>query len=167
MVFSSISFLYYFLPIVLLFYFIVPSRFRNLVLLIFSLIFYFYGEPKYIWVLILSCLINYIFGLIMQKHRKKIYLIMAITFNLLLLCYFKYINFFITNINNLFGSSLSLINVVMPIGISFFTFQTMSYVIDVYRGKVEANKNIINFSAYVCLFPQLVAGPIVRYSSIN
>ena len=167
MVFSSISFLYYFLPIVLLFYFIVPSKFKNVVLLIFSLLFYFYGEPKYIWVLILSCVINYIFGLIIEKHHKKIYLILDIAFNLLLLCYFKYTNFFIQNINNLFSSNLSLIDVVMPIGISFFTFQTMSYVIDVYRGDVKANKNILNFSTYVCLFPQLVAGPIVRYKDIN
>ena len=167
MVFSSISFLYYFLPMVLLFYFIVPSKFKNVVLLIFSLLFYFYGEPKYIWVLILSCVINYIFGLIIEKHHKKIYLILDITFNLLLLCYFKYTNFFIQNINNLFSSNLSLIDVVMPIGISFFTFQTMSYVIDVYRGDAPANKNILNFSTYVCLFPQLVAGPIVRYKDIN
>ena len=167
MVFSSISFLYYFLPMVLLFYFIVPSKFKNVVLLIFSLLFYFYGEPKYIWVLILSCVINYIFGLIIEKHHKKIYLILDITFNLLLLCYFKYTNFFIQNINNLFSSNLSLIDVVMPIGISFFTFQTMSYVIDVYRGDLKANKNILNFSTYVCLFPQLVAGPIVRYKDIN
>lgn len=167
MVFSSISFLYYFLPMVLLFYFIVPSKFKNVVLLIFSLLFYFYGEPKYIWVLILSCVINYIFGLIIEKHHKKIYLILDITFNLLLLCYFKYTNFFIQNINNLFSSNLSLIDVVMPIGISFFTFQTMSYVIDVYRGELKANKNILNFSTYVCLFPQLVAGPIVRYKDIN
>ena len=167
MVFSSISFLYYFLPMVLLFYFIVPSKFKNVVLLIFSLLFYFYGEPKYIWVLILSCVINYIFGLIIEKNHKKIYLILDITFNLLLLCYFKYTNFFIQNINNLFSSNLSLIDVVMPIGISFFTFQTMSYVIDVYRGDAPANKNILNFSTYVCLFPQLVAGPIVRYKDIN
>ena len=167
MVFSSISFLYYFLPMVLLFYFIVPSKFKNVVLLIFSLLFYFYGEPKYIWVLILSCVINYIFGLIIEKHHKKIYLILDITFNLLLLCYFKYTNFFIQNINNLFSSNLSLIDVVMTIGISFFTFQTMSYVIDVYRGDLKANKNILNFSTYVCLFPQLVAGPIVRYKDIN
>ena len=167
MVFSSISFLYYFLPMVLLFYFIVPSKFKNVVLLIFSLLFYFYGEPKYIWVLILSCVINYIFGLVIEKHHKKIYFILDITFNLLLLCYFKYTNFFIQNINNLFSSNLSLIDVVMPIGISFFTFQTMSYVIDVYRGDLKANKNILNFSTYVCLFPQLVAGPIVRYKDIN
>lgn len=167
MVFSSISFLYYFLPIVLLFYFIVPSKFKNFILLIFSLLFYFYGEPKYIWILILSCLINYIFGLIIEKRRKKIYLIISVVLNLLLLGYFKYINFFIENINNIFNSSLSSINVVMPIGISFFTFQTMSYVIDVYNKNVKVNKNFINFATYVCLFPQLVAGPIVRYKDIN
>ena len=171
MVFSSISFLYYFLPILLLIYFLVPSKFRNIVLLVFSLIFYFYGEPKYIWILILSCIINYIFGLLIEKnlHKKfaKIYLILAVIINLGLLCYFKYINFFIDNINNLFKTNMSLFNIVMPIGISFFTFQTLSYVIDVYKKRVGASHNFLDFATYVCLFPQLVAGPIVRYSSID
>lgn len=169
MVFSSITFIYYFLPILLLIYFITPSKFKNIILLIFSLFFYFYGEPRYIWVLILSCIINYLFGLIVEKYKKFkcFFLISSIIFNLGLLCYFKYTNFFIDNLNSVFNIGLSPIYVVMPIGISFFTFQTMSYVVDVYNGKVKADKNVLSFATYVCLFPQLVAGPIVRYSQVN
>ena len=155
MVFSSITFLYYFLPI----------------LLLFSLLFYFYGEPTYIWILLFSILINYIGGLVIgtndDKKIKKISLILTIIFDVGLLFYFKYTDFFISNINNLFGSNFSLIHVVMPIGISFFTFQTMSYVIDVYMGNVKYNKNILDFGTYVALFPQLVAGPIVRYKDVD
>ena len=171
MVFSSITFIYYFLPLLLLIYFLIPSKFRNFVLLIFSLFFYFYGEPKYIWVLILSSVVNFLFALLVEKYRdkkiSKFYLIISIIFNLGLLCYFKYTNFFIENINNLFGIGIKSISVIMPIGISFFTFQTMSYVIDVYKGEVKADKNIFSFATYVALFPQLVAGPIVRYSTIK
>ena len=171
MVFSSITFIYYFLPIVLLIYVIYPNKYKNLVLLVSSLLFYFYGERVYIWILLLSCIINYFFALLIEKNRNnqkaKIYLIISIICNIGMLCYFKYTNFFIQNINSLFNIKLSLFNIVMPIGISFFTFQTMSYVIDVYHGKVKANKNILNFATYVCLFPQLIAGPIVRYSDVN
>lgn len=171
MVFSSISFIYYFLPILLLIYFLLPSKYRNIVLLIFSLIFYFYGEPKYIWILILSCIMNYFFGLILEKNIdkrcSKLYLVIFIIINLGLLCYFKYINFFITNINNIFNTNINLLNVVMPIGISFFTFQTLGYIIDVYKRRVDASHNFIDFATYVCLFPQLVAGPIVRYKDVN
>ena len=169
MVFSSITFMYYFLPIVLLIYFIVPSKFKNLVLLLSSLAFYFYGEPTYIWVLLLSCFINYISALLIDKYRKKskLILILAVIFNLGMLMYFKYTNFFIDNINNLFKLDINSIKVIMPIGISFFTFQTLSYVIDVYTKKVKANKNFITFASYVSLFPQLIAGPIVRYSDIE
>jgi len=171
MVFSSITFLYYFLPILLLVYFLMPSKFKNLVLFIFSLLFYFYGEPTYIWILLLSILINYIGGLIIgksdSKKIKKICLILTILFDVGLLFYFKYTDFFISNINNIFGSGFSLMNVVMPIGISFFTFQTMSYVIDVYMGNVKYTKNILDFGTYVALFPQLVAGPIVRYIDVD
>ena len=166
MVFSSITFIYYFLPILLFIYFLVPSKFKNVVLLIFSLLFYIYGEPKYIWILILSCLVNYVFGLLVEKRKKKVYLVLDIVFNISLLCYFKYTNFFLQNINGLFNTNISLFNIVMPIGISFFTFQTMSYVIDVYRG-MKADKNFFTFATYVCLFPQLVAGPIVRYKDIK
>ena len=171
MLFSSITFLYYFLPILLLIYFIVPSKFKNLVLLLFSLLFYFYREPTYIWILLLSILINYIGGLVIgtndDKKIKKISLILTIIFDVGLLFYFKYTDFFISNINNLVGSNLSLIHVVMPIGISFFTFQTMSYVIDVYMGNVKYTKNVLDFGTYVALFPQLVAGPIVRYKDVD
>ncbi len=167
MVFSSITFLFYFLPILLLFYFIVPSKFKNLVLLIFSLLFYFYGESKYIIILLLSCIMNYIFGRIIGKNRKKSILIVSIILNLGLLIYFKYTNFFIDNLNNLFNLNINALNVIMPIGISFFTFQTLSYVVDVYRGDVKASKSFISFACYVSLFPQLIAGPIVRYADIE
>ena len=171
MVFSSITFLYYFLPILLLIYFVVPSKFKNLILLLFSLLFYFYGEPTYIWILLLSILVNYIGGLVIGKSKskdlKKLYLILTIIFDVGLLFYFKYTDFFISNINNIVGSNLSLMHIVMPIGISFFTFQTMSYVIDVYMGNVKYTKNILDFGTYVALFPQLVAGPIVRYIDVD
>lgn len=169
MVFSSITFMYYFLPAVLLIYFIVPSKYKNLILLLSSLAFYFYGEPTYIWVLLLSCFINYISALLIDKYRKKskLILILAVIFNLGMLMYFKYTNFFIDNINSIFKSNIKFIKVVMPIGISFFTFQTLSYVIDVYTKKVKANKNFITFASYVSLFPQLIAGPIVRYSDVE
>ena len=171
MVFSSITFIYYFLPLLFLCYYLVPKKVRNLILLIFSLAFYFYGEPVYIYILILSILVNYIFAIFidkaLKKSFKKLFLILAIIFNLSFLIYFKYTNFLISNINNLFDSSLSLLNITMPIGISFFTFQTLSYVIDVYRGDVKASHNLIDFATYVSLFPQPVAGPIVRYLDIN
>ena len=167
MVFSSITFLYYFLPILLGIYFIVPSKFKNVVLLLFSLLFYFYGEPKYVFVLLFSCLINYLFGLILEKKKKKSLLVLAITINLGLLVFFKYINFFTDNLNNLFGLNIPLLNLVMPIGISFFTFQTLSYVVDVYKKEVEADHHFLSFATYVCLFPQLVAGPIVRYKDVH
>lgn len=171
MLFSSISFLYYFLPLVLIVYFLTPSKYKNFILFFFSMVFYFYGEPKYIWLILLSCFINYTYGLLIYKsssHKvRKTYLIISITLNLGLLFYFKYANFFVSNLNSILGLGLSPTNFSMPIGISFFTFQAMSYVFDVYKKEVKANKNFINFSSYVILFPQLVAGPIVRYTTIN
>lgn len=168
MLFSSISFLYYFLPLLLLIYFIVPSKWKNIVLLIFSFLFYFYGEQQYILILLLSCLMNYIFGLWVEKgkHKKGI-LWFAIVSNLGLLIYFKYADFLIANLNQIFHLNISLFHVIMPIGISFFTFQTLSYVVDVYWGNVKANHNFLEFATYVTLFPQLVAGPIVRYSDVE
>lgn len=168
MLFSSITFLFYFLPILLIIYFIVPKKFKNLVLFIFSLFFYFYGEPKYGFLLLLSCVINYIMGSLIDKHRKygKIFLIIALVYDIGSLLYFKYLDFFIENINNIFKSEIPLFHIIMPIGISFFTFQTISYVVDVYNKKVEPSKSFLNFATYVCLFPQLVAGPIVRYETI-
>ena len=168
MLFSSITFLFYFLPILLIIYFIVPKKFKNLVLFIFSLFFYFYGEPKYGFLLLLSCVINYIMGSLIDKHRKygKIFLIIALVYDIGSLLYFKYLDFFIENINNIFKSEIPLFHIIMPIGISFFTFQTISYVVDIYNKKVEPSKSFLNFATYVCLFPQLVAGPIVRYETI-
>lgn len=168
MLFSSITFLFYFLPILLIVYFIVPKKFKNLVLFIFSLFFYFYGEPKYGFLLLLSCVINYIMGSLIDKHRKygKIFLIIALVYDIGSLLYFKYLDFFIENINNIFKSEMPLFHIIMPIGISFFTFQTISYVVDIYNKKVEPSKSFLNFATYVCLFPQLVAGPIVRYETI-
>ena len=168
MLFSSITFIYYFLPLLLICYFLAPKKFRNLVLLIFSLIFYFLGEPKYIVVIILSCLMNYYFSkLIDKKIHPKLILILAIIYNVGQLYVFKYTDFTIENINNLFNLNIEYLRIIMPIGISFYTFQTMSYVIDVYNKKHPVAKNLLEFMTYVCLFPQLIAGPIVRYSDVR
>ena len=168
MVFSSISFLYYFLPLCILCYFLIPAKFRNKVLLIFSLFFYFYGESKYIIVLIFSCILNYYAGKFILKYpkKKKILLITNLVINFGLLFYFKYFNFFITNINNLLNTDLPLLHIIMPIGISFFTFQATSYVIDIYKGEIKPAKNVFDFATYLTLFPQLIAGPIVRYETV-
>ena len=168
MVFSSISFLYYFLPLCILCYFLIPAKFRNKVLLIFSLFFYFYGESKYIIVLIFSCILNYYAGKFILKYpkKKKILLIADLVINFGLLFYFKYFNFFITNINNLLNTDLPLLQIIMPIGISFFTFQATSYVIDIYKGEIKPAKNVFDFATYLTLFPQLIAGPIVRYETV-
>ena len=168
MVFSSISFLYYFLPLCILCYFLIPAKFRNKVLLIFSLFFYFYGESKYIIVLIFSCILNYYAGKFILKYpkKKKILLITNLVINFGLLFYFKYFNFFITNINNLLNTDLPLLQIIMPIGISFFTFQATSYVIDIYKGEIKPAKNVFDFATYLTLFPQLIAGPIVRYETV-
>jgi len=167
MLFSSITFIYYFLPILLLIYFIVPSKYKNLVLLIFSLLFYFLGEPKYIIILILSCVLNYIFSKLIYKKHSKLILLIACIYNILQLLIFKYTDFFIDNINNIIGLNIPLMYIVMPIGISFFTFQALGYVIDVYNNKHKPAKSLLDFMTYVCLFPQLIAGPIVRYSDVN
>lgn len=169
MLFSSITFLFYFLPILLIVYFIVPNKFKNLVLLVFSLIFYAYGEPIYVLILLLSCLVNFVAGLLIEKFpsKGKLILVLTIVYNVGQLIYFKYTDFFIANLNNIFNLSVPLLRIVMPIGISFFTFQTLSYVIDVYRKDVEASHNFLNFATYVSLFPQLVAGPIVRYKTVE
>jgi len=170
MVFSSISFLYYFLPITLLLYFIVPKKIKNFILLIASLAFYFYGEPRYIIVLILSCVFNYYYGKYLEKSPdsiKKYLLIINLVINFGILFYFKYFNFFLDNINHLFKTNLTWTSIIMPIGISFFTFQATSYVIDIYNKKVKSANNIFDFATYLSLFPQLIAGPIVRYETID
>ena len=172
MVFSSMTFLWIFLPILLLVYFISKERYRNVILLIFSLIFYSWGEPKYIVLMLISIFTNYILGLTIDKaknkSKKKIVLIISIIFNLGLLGYFKYFNFFASNINKITGSTLIPIkNIALPIGISFYTFQIMSYIIDLYRGDIKVQKNILNLALYKSFFPQLIAGPIVKYHDIE
>jgi len=168
MLFSSITFLYFFLPLLIIIYFVIPNKFKNLILLIFSLIFYFLGEPKYIFILLLSCIVNYIIGKFIEKYKyKKILLVIGIVFNVSLLFTFKYTDFFIENINNLFNINIPFTYIIMPIGISFFTFQALSYIIGIYNKKHKSADNIVDFMTYICLFPQLIAGPIVRYSTID
>ncbi len=170
MLFSSISFLYYFLPLVLACYFILPFRYKNVVLLLFSLVFYFYGEPIYTLLMLGSTLWVYIHGLLIEKHRGdrlgKVFLWSSVAGSLLSLGFFKYADFFIGNINGIFGSDIPLLRLALPIGISFYTFQTMSYTIDVYRGEAAVQKSYIKLATYVTLFPQLIAGPIVRYTTV-
>ncbi len=169
MLFSGITFLYYFLPVTLLIYFISPRRLKNTVILIFSLIFYGWGEPKYVFLMAATILLGYIFGILIEKYSgtrlSKIFCGISVAISLSFLLYFKYADFFISNFNAATGLSLPLLKIALPIGISFYTFQIISYTIDVYRGET-AQKNLINLGAYVTMFPQLIAGPIVRYSDI-
>lgn len=169
MVFSSLVFLFSFLPVVLISYYLVNDKLKNIVLLLASLFFYAWGEPKYIFLMIVSIAFNYIFGLKVDSNNlkeKKLWLIISVIFNLSLLGIFKYSNFFIDNINSLFNTNLNIPEIALPLGISFFTFQTMSYVIDVYRNDGKSQKNIFDLALYISLFPQLVAGPIVRYQTV-
>lgn len=169
MVFSSLIFLFLFLPSVLFCYYLIPQEnitWKNYTLLIFSIFFYFYGEPRLIVVLAFSLMLNYLFGLKMSSRHKKLYLILAVIFNVGNLAFFKYTNFFITNINSLFATNIDLLKVIMPIGISFYTFQAMSYVIDSYRDESLIQKNPLYVFLYVIMFPQLIAGPIVRYEDV-
>lgn len=167
MLFTSISFLYYFLPLVLIVYFIVPKKYKNLVLLLFSLLFYFYGEPKYILLMLFEILVAFIGAILIDKYKDKSILILTLFIHIILLVIFKYTDFFISNINNIFNTNFKLLNIALPIGISFYTFQIISYVIDVYRGKVKVQKSFLKLATYVSLFPQLIAGPIVRYEVIE
>ena len=167
MLFTSISFLYYFLPIVIAFYFLVPKKMRNMVLLIASIVFYFYGEPRYIFLMLVEILVAYIGAILIDKYKKKSLLMGTIFIHIVLLCIFKYTDFIISNVNNILKSNLSLLRISLPIGISFYTFQILSYVIDVYKGKVKVQKNILKLATYISLFPQLIAGPIVRYETIE
>ena len=172
MVFSSTIFLCVYLPLVLLGYYICPKKGRNLFLLIVSLVFYAWGEPKYVFLMIFSILVNYIFGRLMDKHREnkkrlKLLLVLSVVIDIGLLSVFKYTDFIITNVNAIFGSSFDLLNIALPIGISFYTFQAMSYTIDVYRDDVRVQKNLIDFGMYITMFPQLIAGPIVRYADVQ
>ena len=171
MVFSSVMFLFYFLPILLLVYFVCPVKYRNFVLLFFSLLFYFIGEPINIIFLLLSCFINYYGSVLINKNKskktKKLVFIGTIIYNIIQLLFFKYINFFISNLNYIPFVDIPLLNILMPIGISFYTFQAISYVCDVYSGKVKPAKTIFTYMTYLTLFPQLIAGPIVRYETIE
>lgn len=172
MVFSSTIFLCVYLPLVLLGYYICPKKGKNLFLLIVSLIFYAWGEPKYVFLMIFSILVNYVFGLLMDKHREnkkrlKLMLVISVIIDLGLLSVFKYTDFIITNINSVFGAGFDLLNIALPIGISFYTFQAMSYTIDVYRDDVRVQRNLIDFGMYITMFPQLIAGPIVRYTDVQ
>lgn len=169
MVFSSITFLFYFLPLVLGIYYIVPNKCKNIVLLISSLAFYAYGEPKYVIVMILSIAATYIFGILMDKYKKhkELFLILSICVSIGVLIYFKYTNFLIQNINLWLSNKIDFIYVILPIGISFYTFQLISYIIDVYRGEAKVQKNFLKLAMYISLFPQLIAGPIVRYTTIE
>lgn len=170
MLFSSIPFLYYFLPAVFILYFIAPNKLKNAVLLLSSLVFYAWGEPKYVFLMLASITSGYIFGLLIEKSRSdrkkaKLFLAGSVAISLGLLLYFKYADFFIGNFNAATGLSVPLLRLSLPVGISFYTFQLISYAADVYRG-LPAQRNPISFGAYIAMFPQLIAGPIVRYSDI-
>lgn len=169
MLFSGIPFLYYFLPCVLLLYALTPRKLKNLTLLISSLVFYAWSEPRLVILMLVTVSIGYVLGLLTEKavRLRKLWLILALVFELGFLVYYKYVDFFISNFNAVTGLSVPLLQVTLPIGISFYTFQILSYNIDVYRGDVPAQKNPINLAAYIALFPQLIAGPIVRYSDIE
>ena len=172
MLFSSIPFLYFFLPIVLILYFIAPKKLKNSVLLLSGLVFYAWGEPKYVIIMIISVLVGYVSGLLIEKldgkrKAQKAVLILSVGTDLGFLAYFKYADFFIENFNALTGLGIPLLRIALPIGISFYTFQILSYTVDVYRGQVPAQKNPVTLGAYITMFPQLIAGPIVRYSDVE
>ena len=172
MVFSSIIFLFTFLPITLGLYFISPRKFKNLTLLVISLIFYAWGEPLYIFLMLFTTIFDFFMGkfiarYIIYEKKAKCLLIFTVVVNIFILGFFKYYGFLVDNLNTIFSLNIAKSTLPLPIGISFYTFQTLSYIIDVYLGKVKVQKDIISFSLYVTMFPQLVAGPIVRYSDIN
>ena len=168
MIFSSIPFLYYFLPAVLAVYFLTPRRGKNAVLLLASLAFYGWGEPKLLLLMVFTIVVFYLCGLAIgrSQHHKKAWLTLSIAVGVGLLGLFKYADFFVASVNAVTGLRLPLLKLALPVGISFYTFQCLSYTVDVYRGTVSPQKNPISFGAYVALFPQLIAGPIVRYSDV-
>ena len=171
MLFSSIPFLFYFLPCVFVLYFLVPMRWKNTMLLLASLFFYAWGEPKFVVFMLASIVQGYVLARLVEKYRAdrrraKLFLTLSLVFSLGLLGYCKYADFFLSGFNALTGLHIPLLRVALPIGISFYTFQILSYVVDVYRGDVKAQRNFIDLAAYVAMFPQLIAGPIVRYSDI-
>ena len=170
MLFSSIPFLYYFLPAVLILYFLVPWKLKNTVLLVFSLVFYGWGEPKLLFLMIFTIALFYFCGLAIggaeEQKQRKFWLTVSVVISIALLGLFKYADFFVDSFNTVTGLSVPLLKLALPVGISFYTFQCLSYTIDVYRGNVPPQKNPISFGAYVALFPQLIAGPIVRYVDV-
>lgn len=170
MIFSSIPFLYYFLPVVLLVYGLTPRVGKNAVLLLFSLVFYGWGEPKYLAVMLVCTALGYGFGLALGRAGRpgvrKALLAASVLSSLSFLVYFKYADFFLSNFNALTGASLPLLQLTLPVGISFYTFQILSYTVDVYRGEAQVQKNPIDLACYVTMFPQLIAGPIVRYTDV-
>lgn len=174
MLFSSITFLYYFLPAVLILYFVLPAKFKNAVILFSSLLFYSWGEPKCLLIMVGAILQGYILGILTEKAKQKHHPLLAksccaasVVLSLGMLGVFKYTDFFIDNINTITGMQIPLLHIALPIGISFYTFQILSYTVDVYRGTCPPQRNIISFGAYVAMFPQLIAGPIVRYCDIE
>ena len=171
MLFSSIPFLYYFLPLVLVVYFLTPRAGKNAVLFLSSLLFYAWGEPRFCIFMLLSIAQGYVFGRLIEKHaqnkkRSKLFLTASVALSLALLAYCKYADFFLSSVNAVTGLSFKLLHVTLPIGISFYTFQILSYVVDVYRGEVPAQKSFLKLGTYIAMFPQLIAGPIVRYADI-
>lgn len=172
MVFSSIPFLFFFLPLCLILYYAVPFSWKNGILLVFSLIFYAWGEPVYILLMLFATLVDYTNGLLMErfgntKARRTFFLCCSVIVNLSVLAFFKYADFLIVNMNAIFGTAVTPLGLGLPVGISFFTFQTMSYIIDLYRGEIKTEHNYFTYLTYVSMFPQLVAGPIVRFADIN
>lgn len=171
MLFSSVSFLYYFLPITLILYFVSKDKYKNIILLLASLFFYFYGEPKYTVLMLISAFSAYIHGILIEKFREKgyskLFLISGLVVSLGILIVFKYMDFIIKNINYISNSNIKLLRLVLPIGISFYTFQGLSYIVDVYKKDAKVCRSFVDFATYVCLFPQLIAGPIVRYTTIE
>ena len=170
MLFSSMTFVFMFLPIVCAIYLLVRPEIRNYILLAASMLFYAWGEPKYLAIMILTILVNYTGANYISRSRnlihRKLLLVATILVDLSFLFYFKYFNFVLDNINHLFHTHIDFIDVIMPIGISFYTFQALSYVVDVYRGEVKAQRDIYKLALYITLFPQLVAGPIVKYHDV-
>lgn len=171
MLFSSVSFLYYFLPITLVLYFVSKDKYKNIILLLASLFFYFYGEPKYTVLMLISAFSAYIHGILIEKFREKgyskLFLVSGLVVSLGILIVFKYMDFIIKNINYISNSNITLLRLVLPIGISFYTFQGLSYIVDVYKKDAKVCRSFVDFATYVCLFPQLIAGPIVRYTTIE
>ncbi len=172
MIFSSLLFLFWFLPVFFLIYYLCPARFRNSVLLLGSIVFYGWGEPKFLILLVISILVNYGAGRLLayfdgKSFLRKLCLISAMVFDFGMLVFFKYINFFIDNLNRIGGVSLGRVDVILPLGISFYTFQIASYVIDVYREQIKPERSVLNLGTYLCMFPQLIAGPIVIYSQVS